>query len=72
MAFKKSNIAKMVTIDNSTKPTHEQQYVLTIQFHTGSRYSYRGDTKKDCENKFTKSFGNYIGFTRKEWSTEDI
>jgi len=60
----------MNNIDNTNgkKPNANQEYNLTVEFHTGARYSYYGDTKKEALKKFTHKFGDFSGFISKEWS----
>jgi hypothetical protein len=42
-----------------------------MEFHNGAQYSFYGKTKKEAEQNFKKSFGNYKGFVRKEWNIEE-
>jgi hypothetical protein len=52
-------------------PPKGREYNLTLEFHTGSRYSFYGKTKKEALQKFKKKFGTSKGFVRKEWRFED-
>ncbi|WP_288861259.1 hypothetical protein [uncultured Bacteroides sp.] len=45
-----------------------KEYKLTVEFHTGARYCYYGKTKKEALAAFRKSFGNFKGFVKKEWT----
>ena len=59
------------TIDNiDRKPCKDESIKLTVDFHNGSRYSYTGQTKKECLNKFKDKFGNTNGFVSIEWNIE--
>lgn len=64
----------MKTIDLTTgkRPNLEngEMFYLTVEFRTGTRYSYSGKTKKEAELNFKKAFGNYRGFVKKEWTIE--
>ena len=63
----------MKTIDNTNgkKPDENQEYNLTVEFHTGVRYVYYGETKKEALKKFQNRFGGFSGFISKEWIIED-
>jgi len=63
----------MKTIDNTDgqRPTENQEFNLTVEFHNGSRYSYYGNTKKEATQKFKNKFGNFSGFIVKEWNLEE-
>jgi len=63
----------MTIIDNTNgkKPNENQEYKLTVEFHTGVRYVYYGETKKEALKKFQNRFGGFSGFISKEWSIED-
>lgn len=43
-----------------------KEYKLTTEFHNGARYCYYGKTKKEA----SAAFGNFKGFVKKEWTTE--
>lgn len=48
----------------------KKEYKLTVEFHNGARYCYYGKTKKEALAAFKKSFGNFKGFVKKEWTIE--
>lgn len=62
----------MQTIDLTAgkRPKDGEEFILTVEFHNGARYSYWGQTKKECESKFKKKFGTYKGFIKKEWEIQ--
>lgn len=70
----KKKVYKLIRLDNigQTKPKNNEHIVLTMQFHTGSRYAYSGQTKRECLDKFHKAFGNMKGFVKIEWNIEEI
>lgn len=41
-----------------------------VEFHSGARYCYYGNTKKEALAAFKKSFGSFKGFVKKEWTIE--
>jgi hypothetical protein len=47
-----------------------KEYKLTVEFYNGARYCYYGKTKKEALAAFKKSFGNFKGFIKKEWTIE--
>lgn len=47
-----------------------KEYKLTVEFYNGSRFCYYGKTKKEALAAFRKSFGNFKGFVKKEWTIE--
>lgn len=40
---------------------------LIAEYHNGARYSYSGQTKKECLNQFKTKWGNFRGFVKKEF-----
>lgn len=47
-----------------------KEYKLMVEFYNGARYCYYGKTKKEALAAFKKSFGNFKGFIKKEWTIE--
>lgn len=62
---------KTIDLTNGKRPQEGEEFRLTMEFHNGARYSFYGKTKKEAEQNFKKSFGNYKGFVRKEWNIEE-
>lgn len=49
------------------RPKDGEEFILTVEFHNGQRYSFYGQTKKACEAKFKDKFPSYKGVVKKEW-----
>lgn len=60
-------IMKTTDFTNGKRPKNEELFRMTVEFHNGKRYSFYGKTKKEAEAKFKEDFGNYKGFTKREW-----
>ena len=63
----------MKTIDNTHghRPKENQEFNLTVEFNSGSKFSYNGQTKKECLKKFNQNWRNFKGFVSKEWNIYD-
>ncbi len=62
----------MKKIDNTSgrRPQQDEEFTLTVEFRTGSRYAYHGDTKKEAVSNFKKRWGTFKGFVKMEWEIE--
>lgn len=60
-------VIKVIDRTKGKRPKDGEEFNLTVEFHNGARYSYYGQTKKECLSKFKKKFGSFSGFVKKEW-----
>ena len=58
---------KVIDHTKGKRPKAGEEFNLTVEFLNEARYSYYGQTKKECLSKFKKKFGSFSGFVKKEW-----
>ena len=47
---------KIIDHTKGKRPKAGEEFNLTVEFHNEARYSYYGQTKKECLSKFKKKW----------------
>lgn len=62
---------KTLDLTSGIELNENREIELTVEYHNGARYSYSGQTKKECLDQFKAKWGNFKGFVKKEFRVYD-